>query len=253
VRLNVDILGAGPDLVMLHGWGMNNAVWSDFAARLAARWRLHLIELPGHGRSAPPLSDKPDAWVDACLAVAPRRAVWAGWSLGGQLLPRIVMRAPERVRALYGIAASPRFVVGDDWPHAMPVELLRGFRARLEADPSATLQQFLALQVRGAVGARALMRRLKQGFAARPYPDSNALAAGLAWLRDGDTRADLAACPVPVHWLLGARDTLVPAAVAVDLRALRPALRVEILPDAAHAPFLSHPADVAEWLHPDEA
>ncbi len=251
MRLNVERLGAGPDLVLVHGWGMNNAVWDGFAERLATVWRVHLIELPGHGRSPSPPFAGLDAWADACLAVAPPRAAWAGWSLGGQLLPRIAARAPRAVSSLHGIAATPRFVAAGDWPSAMATESLRGFMDRLESEPRETLRRFLALQVRGGDDARAVLRRLKRGFAARPKPDTRALANGLSLLREADTRADLAAFDGPVRWLLGGRDTLVPVAVAEALRALNPALQVEILPDAAHAPFLSHPDEVAAWLSAD--
>lgn len=39
------------DLVLLHGWGLNAEVWSCIQARLAPHFRLHLVDLPGYGRS----------------------------------------------------------------------------------------------------------------------------------------------------------------------------------------------------------
>ena len=50
--LHVETFGSGPDLVLLHGWGMHGGVWGDFALRLAERYRVHVIDLPGHGFSA---------------------------------------------------------------------------------------------------------------------------------------------------------------------------------------------------------
>jgi len=41
-------------------------------------------------------------------------------------------------------------------------------------------------------------------------------------------------------WLLGDRDTLVPAEVGEDLEALMPEAEVLIMLRSAHAPFLSH-------------
>ena len=49
--LQVDVQGHGPDLVMLHGWGMHSAVWSDWADALASEFRVHCVDLPGHGNS----------------------------------------------------------------------------------------------------------------------------------------------------------------------------------------------------------
>ncbi|MDX1266111.1 MAG: alpha/beta fold hydrolase, partial [Oceanisphaera sp.] len=51
----VERRGRGPDLVLLHGWGMNGAVWQGLAPRLEADFRLHLVDLPvfGHSRALP--------------------------------------------------------------------------------------------------------------------------------------------------------------------------------------------------------
>ena len=50
-RTSVERFGQGPDLVLLHGWGMNGAVWHGIAQELAAHYRLHLVDLPGFGNS----------------------------------------------------------------------------------------------------------------------------------------------------------------------------------------------------------
>jgi pimeloyl-[acyl-carrier protein] methyl ester esterase len=104
------------------------------------------------------------------------------------------------------------------------------------------LQRFLALQVKGSEAARETLRQLRQELAERPAPDPAALALGLDLLRDADLRARLPELACPSLWLFGERDTLVPAAVASSIAALLPQARVQAIPRAAHAPFLSHPA-----------
>ena len=54
MSLHVEYEGAGPDLVLLHGWAMHSGIWRDVRERLARHFRLHLVDLPGHGRSDPP-------------------------------------------------------------------------------------------------------------------------------------------------------------------------------------------------------
>ena len=49
--LFVEQLGHGPDLTLLHGWGLNGAVWDGIRDELAAHFTLHLVDLPGHGYS----------------------------------------------------------------------------------------------------------------------------------------------------------------------------------------------------------
>ena len=38
-------------LVLLHGWGLNANVWDCITPELATHFTLHLVDLPGYGRS----------------------------------------------------------------------------------------------------------------------------------------------------------------------------------------------------------
>jgi len=241
--------GQGPDLVLLHGWGMNAAVWQGLPADLALGHRLTAIELPGHGGSPfDPTWQGLDDWVEACLGVAPVRATWVGWSLGGLVALAVARHAPERLAGLVAMTATPRFVQADDWPAAMAAETLVHFHDGLLADPSGTLERFLALQVRGGEAARETLRLLRRELAARPAPNPVALANGLDLLRGSDLRPGLGDLPCPSLWLFGARDTLVPAAVSADIASLLPEARIQVIAGAAHAPFLSHPRETTAVL-----
>jgi pimeloyl-[acyl-carrier protein] methyl ester esterase len=242
------------DLVLLHGWGMNSAVWQALPDSLTQQRRLHPIDLPGHG-GAPfdPAWRDLDAWADACLAQAPERAVWIGWSLGGLIalqaalkvararVTRADAKRERRIAALVLITATPRFTQAVDWRPAMPEETLTGFHDNLLADPKVTLERFLALQVRGSDDARGTLRLLRTEIGARPEPDPAALTVGLNLLHDEDLRGPLADIGVPSLWLFGERDTLVPAAVAERVPMLLPGARAQVIAGAAHAPILSRP------------
>ncbi|HSQ08844.1 MAG TPA: pimeloyl-ACP methyl ester esterase BioH [Chromatiaceae bacterium] len=234
--------GTGTGLVLLHGWGMNAAVWEGLPGPLMEA--ATLIELPGHGSCGlPERATDLAAWADACLAAAPERAVWLGWSLGGLVALAAALRAPQRVAGLILMTATPRFVQAPDWPAAMAWATLNQFHDGLLADPAGTLDRFLALQVRGSAAARETLRTLRRELAARPAPDPRALALGLDLLRDCDLRGRLGELTCPSLWLFGSHDTLVPAAVAPAVGALLPEARVEVIRGAAHAPFLSHPEE----------
>ncbi|MGK2944859.1 MAG: alpha/beta fold hydrolase, partial [Desulfuromonadales bacterium] len=47
-------IGHGRPLVLLHGWSMSAAVFSEFARLLATEFHLLIPDLPGHGNSSPP-------------------------------------------------------------------------------------------------------------------------------------------------------------------------------------------------------
>lgn len=230
------------DLLMLHGWGMNSAVWGEPpGTRIQAA--AQALNLPGHGGAPfdPARRDLVD-WADACLSQAPARAVWLGWSLGGLVALQAALQAPERVRALVLVASTPRFVQAADWRVAMPEELLAQFADQLLQDPTSTLERFLALQVRGSDGARNVLRGLRADMARCPPADPDALAAGLDLLRDEDLRGRLPDVRPPTFWLFGERDTLIPAEVAERVALLMPEARTRVIQGAGHAPLLSHAA-----------
>lgn len=234
-------------LVLLHGWGMGPSAFVDWRARLEARrpvhcpsWSRHVEASYGAGQG-----DRIDRIADRVTDAVEAPAHWVGWSLGGLIAIAAARRAPAAVGRVTLIASSPRMASGPDWPGIDRLELER-FRRELEVEPMATHDRFLTLQVRGSRGGRSVLRALRSAVAADGLPSMGALMTGLDQLRQSDLRSDLDALSCPVDVVLGECDSLVPVAVAGHLEALGVAVR--IIPDAAHAPFISHPDAVTDAL-----
>ena len=239
---------AKPVLVLLHGWGMNARVFDALADALAEEFDVRALDLPGHGGRAALADNTLQAWADDLAGQLPDGATLLGWSLGGQVAMRAALDHPHRIARLILLASTPRFVATDDWPRGMAAADLQAFGAALLADPEATLLRFLGLQTRGMPGQKALLQHLRQTLLAAPAADSEALAAGLAILRDTDLRADLARLAQPTLVLHGALDTLTPAAAGAWLAgAISHARHIEF-ERAAHAPHLSHADAVASAI-----
>jgi pimeloyl-[acyl-carrier protein] methyl ester esterase len=49
MSVRVECVGRGRPLVMLHGWAMHSGLWFPLLPRLIERYRMHLVDLPGHG------------------------------------------------------------------------------------------------------------------------------------------------------------------------------------------------------------
>lgn len=238
----VETIGNGPDMVLLHGWGLHGGIFAQITPWLATKYRLHMIDLPGFGRSPVPNEDYTMAMlVNSVLDVAPKQAIWLGWSLGGMLAMQLAITQPERVSALISVAASPRFIQGTDWPHAMKPEVLTQFASVLLEDYRGTLIRFLAIQTLGSETQREDIEFLKSQVFQHGEPAPRALRGGLEILRTIDLRPELAQITCPWLRLYGRLDGLVPVKSAEDVQRLAPESKQHIFAKASHAPFISHP------------
>lgn len=233
----------GPDLVLLHGWGLHSGVWEATAAQLAQRFRVTLVDLPGHGLSPAPIGPYPLTTLAQALATtAPAQAVWIGWSLGALAAMQFTLLYPDRVSQLALITATPRFTQATAWPHAVAAQVLEEFHTALTTDHHTTLRRFLALQLRGSEGARTTQQQLEAILFQHGAPNVAALGAGLALLRDTDLRDELGNIFCPTLVVAGERDTLTPPEAQRYLAAQLPQGQLSVIAGAGHAPMLSHPA-----------
>jgi len=241
--------GSGPDIVLIHGWGLHGGIFDGLVDQLAASYRVTTVDLPGHGRSATPdHSFNLDKTADVLARVIDKPAVWLGWSLGGLLVLNLANRHAQTVKALVLVSATPRFVKGEDWPHAMATETLETFAAGLTEDYQATLDRFLSLQIGKEENSRELIRQLREQLFIHGEPDPVALAAGLDILRDTDLRLQLATIEQPALVINGGRDRLTPPAAGEYMAKLLVHGQYCLFEQAGHAAFLSHPQEFVARL-----
>jgi len=236
------------DLVLLHGWGLNAEVWGCTLERLTPHFRLHLVDLPGYGRSQGFGGMSLAQMAEIVLAAAPPQAWWLGWSLGGLVAGQIALTQPQRVRGLITVASSPCFAAQDDWPGIRP-EVLSGFQHQLSQDFQRTVERFLALQTLGTASARQDARLLKSVVLNQPMPSVEVLNGGLEMLRTTDLRLTMAELTLPLLRIYGYLDGVVPRKVAGLLDISWPHSSSVVMAKAAHAPFISHPDEFAEIIH----
>jgi pimeloyl-[acyl-carrier protein] methyl ester esterase len=247
--MHIERHGSGPDLVLIHGWAMHGGIFAPLTRRLAERFTVHLVDLPGHGLSAARerAFGARDCALQLCEATPP--ALWAGWSLGGLVALHAAHERPAQVRALVPIAANPRFVLADDWPHGVPHAVFEQFAQGLRGDWRRTLERFLALEAHGSERAQAELRELKAHVFERGEPALAVLEQGLEALDRSDLRALVPSLAMPSLWIAGRRDKLVPPAALQWAAQAAPRGRYLEL-NAGHAPFLSHAEEIADALVP---
>lgn len=227
--------GAGDPVVLVHGLGGAASNWVELLPELVERYRVLVVDLPGHGGSGRlPRGAGMSDFADAVAAVIEREdaapALVFGHSFGGHAALRLAHRRPELVRGLL---------------LAAPAGITTGTRAvQVAVHISAALRPgFWVAPARHRLSGRVWYRRalFRPWFVSDPlaispratigFLDGTAAridvrTAGRAMLAD-DPRRDLehVGCPVVLLW--GARDAQLPLDDAFEFaRRLRAKLRV---------------------------
>lgn len=229
-----------PELVLLHGWGVNGAVFEPLTAELP-EYRIHCVDLPGFGDSDPIEGDI-HAWVEVLSKRLPQSAIYIGWSLGGLVASQLALTYPQQVKALVTIASSPCFMAQEHetppWLGIAP-KVLSQFSEQLTKNLSKTVERFLAIQAMGSETAKKDIINLKHLVLSKPLPNRESLAQGLSMLQLVDLRSQLENINQPWLRIWGKLDGLVPRRMVEMLNSGDNVNDVMLL-KASHAPFISH-------------
>lgn len=232
----------------LHGWAMHSGLFRDLADALpGVDWRG--IDLPGHGRNRENAwPDDPDSLIGGLIEELPEGSWLLGWSLGGLLAMQAALKYPKRFTGLLLVSATPCFIAREHWPDGVAAGLLKAMALELAANPEVVVDRFLALEIHGSAHPRDELKRLKALARAHGLPDKAALLAGLKHLATTDLSGRLPEIRCPVLLLGGRRDKLVPWASLEHTHRLLPNSRLVRVAGAAHAPFLTDAAAVADAI-----
>ncbi|MDP9262835.1 MAG: alpha/beta hydrolase [Acidobacteriota bacterium] len=233
-EIHYEILGEGPDLVLLHPFPTNHRFWMGVADMLASRYRMIAYDLRGHGDSTPgsgPATMEKHAadLARLCEVNKVSKAIFAGVSIGGYVLLDFWRRHGERVAAL--ILSDTRATADTEEGRAARLKSAE----EVQKNGPATFLEGMVPKLLGqhtrdsrpdvVEGARKMMAKttgagivaLQQGMAARP-----------------DSVPTLATINVPTLVLVGAEDTLTPPADAELIHQGIAGSRLEVIPLAGH-------------------
>jgi len=235
VTLHVEERGTpdGAALLLLHGLGSCSEDWAFQLPRFETRYRVILVDLPGHGRS--PLSRgrvSVEGLAEAVQGVLAARAAppvhALGLSLGGCVALALALRAPARVRSLILVNAFARLrPAGLRGAGRLAVRL-----GLLAAAPMTAVASHVA---RGLF-PRPEQRDLYLAAVARlSRTPRAAYLSGVRALARFDARARLAAVACPTLIVAGAADATVPLALQEALARGVPGARLAVVAGSGHA------------------
>ncbi|WP_153913027.1 pimeloyl-ACP methyl ester esterase BioH [Shewanella sp. TC10] len=255
-KLHVHTIGEGQDLILLHGWGVNSAVFSPLQTAFS-EYRVHYVDLPGFGDSVENSGDI-TAWAAQLSEQLPKQAIWLGWSLGGLVASQIAINHPQSVKALITVASSPCFMAQEaqttpeqaGWPGIAP-KVLAQFSEQLQVNLAKTVERFLAIQAMGSDSAKEDIVAIKKLVLAKPLPSQTVLDQGLGMLRSVDLRNQLNNIQQPWLRIWGKCDSLVPKKI-ITILPQATSIKDVIHNKASHAPFISHPecflTELLPWI-----
>ncbi|MFC4698640.1 pimeloyl-ACP methyl ester esterase BioH [Glaciecola siphonariae] len=241
-------------ICLLHGWGMNAAIFEQFShlLELAVNRELqqtvdiHLIDLPGYGNEIGQYAHGDIASLSAAVERRlPDDCVVLGWSLGGLVAQALAVNACKKISALITVCSSPKFVASDDWP-GIDAKVLANFQEQLVHSSVKTLKRFLAIQNLGQPDAKTNIQRMLNAVNAKPIANADTLKGGLNILHNTDLREHLHLIKVPTLRLYGRLDSLVPHKAQQKITALHPTCKSIVYSKASHAPSMSHPQDMID-------
>ena len=234
--------GSGPVLLFIHGFPFDRTMWVAQLAGLAKIRTAVAVDLRGHG-----LSDvmsggdfSMDLFADDVAktldAIGAEKADIAGLSMGGYVLFSFWRRHPERVRSLIFI---------DTKAEADSDEAKAGREKTAETAASQGMQpiyETLASKVVGSSPSVEVQDKLKEMMLGTA-PEV-AAADALAMRDRADSTADLPNITVPVLWLHGEEDALMPIEGARESAAKIPGASLVSIPKGGHVSPMENPEAV---------
>jgi pimeloyl-[acyl-carrier protein] methyl ester esterase len=258
-RLSVEVIGSGPDVILIPGLASSREVWRPLATRLAATHRVHLVQLAGfagepwsHGDGpfvAPEVEELARYVAEAGL----EKPAVIGHSMGGLSGLLLAQLHPDRVGRLMIVDALPFFSAL--YGPTATVETARPFAEQARAamiantDPEARRRQ-------GEATAASMARAV----AFRPRivewtmtSDVRAVASAMADVMTTDARPGLAAMITPVTALYATdADGGPPPAMAQAMwereYAALPGVQVIRVDDSRHFIMADQPERFAELV-----
>jgi pimeloyl-ACP methyl ester carboxylesterase len=253
-------LGTGEPVLLLHGIGRSLEEWDEQFDRLAQRFDVIAVDLPGFGWSArvpgratlaglagalPPL-------LEALGVASPVHVI--GNSLGGAVAMRLAADRPDLVHTLV-LANSAGF--GREVTIGLRLLAIRPISRRL-LRPS---RRVAARSVRGLFGAAlATQDRIELAYAVASQPQRAdtmlEIADELGTFRGirSQWRQELLEAVerhrIPTLALWGERDTVLPAAHLRAVVTLLPHAETHLLADAGHMPQIERPDEFESLVRP---
>lgn len=235
-------IGHGSEtVIVLPDWFGGSAYLAALGHRVdTARYRYIVLDFRGYGKSRDrkgefSIAEMAADALDVADAIGAHRFHLLGHSMGGKAAQWLAARHADRLKSAVALTPTP--------PIALSFDV--DTRTLLEDCATSIDSRRIALNI--ATGSQ-----YGQGFIDRiadisiEASDPHAYRAYLDAWSGTDIRADAGQSEFPLHVVIGARDPFVPEGVMREhVGAIFPNMRLSVIPDVGHYPFLEAPPRAA--------
>lgn len=215
-------------LYIIHGWTYTTAPWTQTIAQLEKQGlEVEMLNVPGLTSNSKKVWTIEDyvRWADRKI---PKGATALGHSNGGRILLNLCAQKPNKLQHL--ILLDSAGVYENDSKR----DIARGLSKKL-----GFLKQI--------PGVTKVWHKITGASDYARAPEN--MKKTLSNMLDSDKKLDLSEVTTPTSILWGANDTVTPPRQAEVMKQSIPHNTLEIYPGWTHAPYLSHPQELAKAIH----
>jgi non-heme chloroperoxidase len=239
--LRYDRAGAGPTVLLVHGWLGNRTFWERQVAALRDRFTVVTVDLRGHGESSPPRTGYTIGGMAADLeqlvrAIGAPRVAVVGWSMGGMIAQELARRLGDRVTSLVLVGTTAGALTDATNPHAQ-LELAEQIRKGVAEDFRAFVRTFAASLFRAGAASPLLAWATGQMQRTPPHVAQACLESVLS----ADLRDKLPSVKAPTLVVHGRHDALFPLAMAEEIKKGIRGAELAVFEESGHSPGLEEP------------
>jgi pimeloyl-[acyl-carrier protein] methyl ester esterase len=235
------------DILLLTGWGATCTVWEPIIPALSDGCQVNCVTpswLNSHVIEGS-LGDVDD-YIEKLALTITRPINIVAWSMGGLLAIKLATRFPDGVENICFISSVPKFVCADNVNAGIDYQWFNKFLDQYQSQPLATLNKFLALQVKNDSSVRTCLRLLKKACDFENY-DLIECGFGLKLLQQLDLSDQLKVLECNTAFIHGSSDAV------VNLQSVEYAAKISnsplsIISGAGHTPHVSQPDAVADII-----
>lgn len=242
--LHAEVVGAGPRLVLLHGFAQTQACWGPVGDDLATDHEVCRIDAPGHGGSSQFFAGLRTG--ARLVADQGGTGTYVGYSMGGRFLLHVALANPELLTGLVLIGAT----AGIDDPQE------RAERRRVDEAMADRLERDGLAKFIDAWLAQPLFAGLSEAMQFREERTANTVDGLAESLRQAGTGSQdplwdrLHRIEVPVLVVAGEADEKFSAAGRRLVESIGANAELALVPGAGHAAHLEAPDDFLGILRP---